>query len=480
MSRAAEGGSPADAGQTAGMELHRTCTHGTPPEDPVGRAAADLVGELLGQATISLHYTPAGGAPCQAPDADDPDVLASATEEVVEGWQTTMTVHVDPQVAPLVASAGTSLPEPLVTLPDAALRAARALAHGPGQGAAALEPALKRVLRDAVVVEFLHGHQPWTQLGGSPSLVAEALEYLLELSGTRVEAKHVTHGVVITDALPDEPRLKVPYPAGLRSAKRSPLLFDGQRSVLLVDPHGWARTELQRHRLERLLPGVTGHEVDGDAFVDSGSLVALATRRLGGIGLFLREDRSIWTFVDGRPLVIRRGEHWTAFPLWLAASLGASIGGGHAIDLLVQAAVMISVQPNGAILGIVEHADDLAGAVAPKDRFDRRDTFDPVAMRPETRLHHLIDAEEMDAHTLARLAALDGATVVDRDGRLLAYGAIVTSADSEHEGARTAAARTLSLSALCVLKVSQDGEIAVFRDGQIVATLLASGGAAAG
>ena len=44
--------------------------------------------------------------------------------------------------------------------------------------------------------------------------------------------------------------------------------------------------------------------------------------------------------------------------------------------------------------------------------------------------------------------------------------------DSAHEGARTAAARTLSLSADIVLKVSVDGDITVFREAEVVATLL--------
>jgi DNA integrity scanning protein DisA with diadenylate cyclase activity len=110
--------------------------------------------------------------------------------------------------------------------------------------------------------------------------------------------------------------------------------------------------------------------------------------------------------------------------------------------------------------------------VSLKDRYDLRNDIDPLAMQFETRLHHLIDAEDLDEHTLVRLAMLDGATVLDRKGRLLAYGAIVSSADSEHEGARTAAARTLSETALVVLKVSVDGDITIFRDGSAVATLL--------
>lgn len=201
-----------------------------------------------------------------------------------------------------------------------------------------------------------------------PWLLADTLEYLIELGGTRVESQSLTHGVVITDALTETPRLSVPYPSGLRAAKRSPLLFDSQRSVLIVDHAGRARTELQWHRLERLLSSANGLRIDDTTFVDSGSLVALATRRLGG-------DR--------------------VFPP----------GGPQHLDL-------------------------------------RRHQFDPPAMRPETRLHHLIDATDMDAQTLARLAALDGATIVDRTGQLLAYGAIVSSADSQHEGARTAAARS--------------------------------------
>ncbi|MBI2706062.1 MAG: hypothetical protein HYX32_12345, partial [Actinobacteria bacterium] len=140
-------------------------------------------------------------------------------------------------------------------------------------------------------------------------------------------------------------------------------------------------------------------------------------------------------FVDGRPLVVRSGEHWTAFPLELAASIDNMIGGGDASSLVVQAAFIVSACGRGAILAIVDDPRSLDGVVSAKDRYDLRAEFDPTAMRVETRLHHLIDATELDAQTVARLAALDGATVLDRDAHLLAYGAIVASADSQNEGA---------------------------------------------
>jgi DNA integrity scanning protein DisA with diadenylate cyclase activity len=201
--------------------------------------------------------------------------------------------------------------------------------------------------------------------------------------------------------------------------------------------------------------------------------VAEATRRLGGIGFFLRADRSVWVFADGQPLVIRRGEHWTAFPLELATAISSAIGASVAtVNILVQTAFLISAQRHGAILAIVDDPDSLEGIVSEKDRYDLRDAVDPMNMPIETRLHHLIDAEGLDAQTLARFAALDGATILDRDAHLLAYGAIVTSSDSQHEGARTAAATTLSHTADIVLKVSVDGDITVFRNGEVIATLL--------
>ncbi len=462
------------------------------PHDPIGESLRDFVGELLTNAVVDLIHTPIGAtspelaAPEPAVSADT--VVASASAELVAGWTTTLTVGFGAKSASPVES----VPDALRALPQAALRAGAQFSSMSGS---TLSPAIERALRDTVVVELLTQHQvdaiepDGTRQTGetvecaSSTLLADTLEYLIELSGTRVEAHNLTHGVVITDAIAHEPRLRVLYPSGLRDAKRSPLLFDGQRSVLIVDRAGRARTELQAHRLDRLHPSSAPLQSVEREFVDSGSLVALATRQLGGIGFFLREDRSIWTFVDGQPLVIRRGEHWTAFPLWLARAIGTRIGGGAAVELIVGAALLVSVKTGGAIFAIVDEAASLGDVVAAKDRFDLRndDQQDDMGdagsadMRPETKLHHLIDAGDLDTQTLARLAELDGATVLDRDGKLLAYGAIISSSDSEHEGARTAAAKSLSHQALVVLKVSEDGDITVFSNGAVVATLLPSG-----
>ncbi|HEV2068303.1 MAG TPA: hypothetical protein VGR26_00755 [Acidimicrobiales bacterium] len=438
------------------------------PPDPMGDAVAQALAEVLFGARVSLTHGPASLEPA---DTTVEDGSASATGAGPPGWATTITIGLRPRAARLLHDGPTALGELLGVLPGAGLRAAAQLRSTVG-GTDRPTPTVRRAVRDTLAAEILADYFRSRLADASPGrLIEETLDYLIELSGTRVEAHDLTHGVVVADALQDSPRLELRYPEDLRPAKRAPLLFDGKQSVLIVDPLGRARTELQRHRFDRL-GGTPARPRATEGWLDSGSLVALATRALGGIGFYVRGDRSIWTFVDGQPLLVRRGEHWTAFPVELAAAISNMIGGGPAAEVVARAAYMISARPQGAILAIVEDPTALDGMVSPKDRYDLRDGIDPAAMRPETRLHHLVDAEEPDEHTVARLAALDGATVLDRAGRLVAYGAIVTTADSEHEGARTAAARRLSQTALVVLKVSVDGDITILRDGAALTTLL--------
>lgn len=453
------------------MNWKRTSTIDRLPDDPVGAAMAATVAEVLVGAVVELVYSPAESP--LPPEVSGPAV-SSATDAGPPGWRITLTVRLAERIAPLVRTPHTPLRDILSALPGAGLRAAAAFRSVRETPSQPFGPAFRRALRDTIAAELLadlvaaRSGRPVTA-----DLIAETIDFLIELSGSRVESHDLTHGVVITDALKDTPVLRLAYPADVRTAKRAPRLFDGRRSVLIVDLQGHARTELQRHRIDRLGPAISsGSDAAGES-VDSGSLVTAASRRLGGIGFFLRADRTIWGVIDGQPMLVRRGEHWTAFPLELAASIARMIGGGAAAQIVVEAAFMISGQRHGAILAIVEDADVLDGNVSLKDRYDLRDRIDPEAVRTETRLHHLIDADdELDEYTLARLAALDGATIVDRDSRLLAYGAIVPSRDSEHEGARTAAAKTLSHIAHVVLKVSADGDITIFRGGTAVTTLL--------
>lgn len=453
------------------MALRATSTGSGPEADPVGRAMAETLSEMLDGVSADLTYAPVG---IEVPTVPGSDTSAIETGPGPPGWTTTVTVQLDGRIARLVqrGDRATSLAELLQRLPGAGLRAAGRFRRDVDERTS-LDPALRRAMRDTVAAELLADYLS-SRVGvpARPKLIAEIIDYFVELSGTRIEAHDVTHGVVVADVLVDSPRLEFRYPSDIRTAKRAPLLFDGLQSVLVVDPQGRARTELQQHRFDRLF-GTADRRTGQEGSAASGSLVASASGAMGGLGVFLRADRSIWTFVDGQPLLVRRGEHWTAFPLELTASIANMIGGRESVaGLVARAAFIISAQPRGAILAIVDDPSRLDGVVSEKDRYDRRDLVELADMRPETRLHHLIDGSDLDEHVLAHVAVLDGATVVDRDGHLLAYGAIVSSADSQHEGARTAAAKTLSQVAEVVLKLSVDGDITIFRRGVAVATLL--------
>jgi hypothetical protein len=450
------------------MTWSRSSTVDHLPPDPVGVAVATTLSEIFQGATVELVYSPDDAA---LPSPPTGTRAVSASGPGPDGWMVTCVLEVRGRIGALVIPDSAQLLRLLAALPGAALRAA-ARFRSRGSDTERLGPPMRRALRDTIVTELLGAYAPASDTDAEPTeLIGDTIEYLIELSGTRVESHELTHGVIITDAFLEAPRLRFNYPADLRAAKRAPVLFDGQRSLLLVDSHGRMRSELQRHRLARLFPSIKPRAQQAE-FVDNGSLVAEATRLLGGVGFFLRADRTIWVFVDGQPLVLRRGEHWTAFPLELTGFIAQMIGGGRAAEIVVQAAFIVSAQGNGAILAVVEDAAVLPGVVSAKDRFDLRNEFDPNAMQTETRLHHLLDAAELDGQTLGRLAALDGATIVDRAGNLLAYGAIVTSSDSQHEGARTSAAKTLSETTDVALKVSEDGDITVFRAGEMTATLL--------
>jgi hypothetical protein len=80
---------------------------------------------------------------------------------------------------------------------------------------------------------------------------------------------------------------------------------------------------------------------------------------------------------------------------------------------------------------------------------------------------------ELEPTVLAALASLDGATVTDRHGNLIAVGAILRHPYTESlredaiiEGARTTAALTASRFGP-VLKVSEDGGIAFYDNGKV-------------
>lgn len=70
---------------------------------------------------------------------------------------------------------------------------------------------------------------------------------------------------------------------------------------------------------------------------------------------------------------------------------------------------------------------------------------------------------KLDRRLRQELAAIDGATIIDHNGLVLAVGAIVEIPRGSRSGARRAAATTLARLG-CAIKISADGGILAFRD----------------
>ena len=71
---------------------------------------------------------------------------------------------------------------------------------------------------------------------------------------------------------------------------------------------------------------------------------------------------------------------------------------------------------------------------------------------------------EMDRKKRAELIGLDGACIIDLDGNIISFGAIITNDAGSSGGGRGAAAKKLSNYDGFAVKISTDGYIEVFSE----------------
>lgn len=114
----------------------------------------------------------------------------------------------------------------------------------------------------------------------------------------------------------------------------------------------------------------------------------------------------------------------------------------------------------GACVGVVTtgRAAQFRDVVMPEDRLSDRRSLKSRALR---RLIAGRSFAELDRRFRLELLSIDGATVLDQRGRVLAVGAILKIPGGSTGGGRLAAARVLASLGLGI-KVSQDGEIVCF------------------
>ena len=338
-------------------------------------------------------------------------------------------------------------------------------------------------IEDRYVGAFLDPRPYAIEGGARADRIASIIELLRGAALSSYENSLISTGVVLLAGEDDPCRGTLggvdatpTYAESLTSIKSFYRLADGVRTVFLANADGRLLDIVDIVRWSSQACG--GGESDTPC-ARGYEAHARATRNNGHVCAVLSPTREIKIFAEGAQVFSFRGAAWhlldiaAKYRLWVDAVRNEPLA-----QRIFQTALNLADRRDGALFVVL---DDPAIAapqlIAPLDRLDVPMPPMSEGDAPSRRhLMHLLEgrsATELDPTVLAALASLDGATVVDRSGRLCAAGAILRHPPMDEfvqegviEGARTTAAMAASRFGP-VLKVSEDGVITFF-DGRRV------------
>ena len=307
--------------------------------------------------------------------------------------------------------------------------------------------------------------------------IAQVIELLRVAALSSYENRPISTGVILLGTHED-PCRQAPVPVsspkfteqltGIKSFYR---LADGVSTVFLANAEGqlldiidvdrWASQVCQHAEL--VAPCARPYQAHARATLGHGHVCAV-----------LSPSREIKVFADGAEIFAFRAAAWHLLDIAAKYELWArAVGDPGLASRLFQTALDLADAREGALFVVLRDPNPaVTELVATRDRLDIPAPPEKPTEGPTRRdLLHLLEgrtAQGLDPSVFAALASLDGATVVDRSGRLLAAGAILRhpqSVDMDFgevvEGARTTAAMAASRFGP-VLKVSEDGVITFF------------------
>lgn len=323
--------------------------------------------------------------------------------------------------------------------------------------------------------------RPYTTAGaGGVDRIASIIEMLRVAALSSYENRPISTGVLLLGGEfdPCRPELATgrerppSYMEALTSIKSFYRLADGVRTVFLADAEGrlldiididrWGRQLCPDQILD--VPGASAYQAHARATLEQGSVCVV-----------LSPSRDIKVFAEGTEVFSFHSAAWHLLDLKAKYELWADALSNAPLALrLFQISLDLADARDGALFAVLRDPEEaVPRLVAPADRLDLPVHPEAAGSGPVSRreILHLLEgrtATDLDPSVLSTLASLDGAIVVDRDGRLLAAGAILQHPPSEEseergfiEGARTTAAMAASKFGP-VLKVSEDGEITFY------------------
>jgi len=310
--------------------------------------------------------------------------------------------------------------------------------------------------------------------------IDDAVEVLRACALGTYENRRIIMGALLFGALPDPCHERPPSHVdairyarpltGIRSFRR---LSDGLQTVALVDETGmlaeivdvrdWARPYADQ---PLPVPVASPYATHARATLCGGHICLVLTPN-GEIKAF-SDGAQVFSFIDGLWRLSNAAEKQR---VWRRA-----LGGRALADRLFSVALDLAEDRRGGLFLVVDDPAQIDRLVAAPDLLGTPtivgSTRAPALKRD---LHYLLRQKtvlDLAPSVLETLGRIDGAVVLDSDGKLLAFGAIVRhplGADALEvtEGGRSTAALTASHAGK-VLKISEDGLVSFYEAGRCV------------
>lgn len=317
-------------------------------------------------------------------------------------------------------------------------------------------------------------------LTGKQDRVADAIEVLRSSALTTSENRRVSTGALLL-ARQARPPLSAAdgglrYSSALTSIRSFPYLCDGIHTVALVDAQG--------HWIDIVDVEQWSASAGGVLPLPSPSAYQAHCRAtLGGdnLCLVLTQNGEIKVFARGVQMFSLLNGRWRLTDLeWKYGRWAEAVQDEGLANLVFQVALDLADSRSGGLFVILDDARSANGLVSPGDLLAQGEPETSVVRAADSKrsMYYLLNgrrATDLRPAVLRTLAALDGGIVVDKAGRLLAFGAILR----HHNEAETAIDRLSqgggrSVAALAAshygkaLKISEDGIISFFEKGSWV------------
>ena len=299
--------------------------------------------------------------------------------------------------------------------------------------------------------------------------VTEAIEVLRISSSTTYENRRIETGVLLFGPHKDPCHLPPSLPEGalrygsdLTASRSFHRLCDGLQTVALVNSNGllveivdvaeWAKPYAE---YEVPVPSATRFEAHTRATLCGGHVCLVLTPN-GEVKVFA-EGREVFRYLDGRWRLTDSAERYSVFEQAVGPALA---------HRLFRTALNLAEDRRGGLLVVLRDDADPAMVIRPGDLL----TSEEQLPGGKGRFHYLLRGArvlDIPPSVLESMARIDGAIVLDRDSRVLTFGAILLASGNDAravEGGRTTAALAASHYG-DVLKISEDGLIAFYRHG---------------